>query len=141
MTDMTQGPEPLTAEEIEEIVRSMTVNSDGYVRFNVSLKDFARAIEAAVHAKWSPLLAESQAEVERLRADAQRYQWLRPRLKARYMTTMAKTERYGIAIRIGHDFFDAKTKIGSGYLNPAEFERECANLDAAIDAALQGGKT
>jgi hypothetical protein len=42
-----QEREPLTDEQIEEIVSSLTVSSDGYIRFSASLRQFARAIEAA----------------------------------------------------------------------------------------------
>jgi hypothetical protein len=39
---------PLTEEEIERITSNLMTSGDGYLRFSVSLLDFARAIEAAL---------------------------------------------------------------------------------------------
>ncbi len=41
----------LTEEEIERITSNLMTSGDGYLRFSVSLLDFARAIEAALKEK------------------------------------------------------------------------------------------
>ena len=77
------------------------------------------------------------AEIEALRADAERYRWLRHRLKVREEKSLAGSYRDSIYVRVGQSFFDTPTRGVKGYVEPAEYEKECAELDAAIDAARQ----
>ncbi len=78
---------------------------------------------------------ELRSENERLRADAERYQWLRLRLQVRMQPSIAGEVKPSMVTRIGHAFFGSATVPGRGYLDPKRFEKECCDLDAAIDAA------
>lgn len=68
--------------------------------------------------------------------DAQRYQWIRRRLQIRHERAMSGSTRPAFSLRIGHSFLDSGGVPGSGYLDPARYEAELAEVDAAIDAAI-----
>lgn len=75
-------------------------------------------------------------------AEAKRYRWLRPRLRVRPMHSMSGALRNGLDVRVGQSFFDVQTRGARGYVDPAVFDAECAELDAEIDdafAAQQSG--
>ena len=70
------------------------------------------------------------------RKDAERYRWLRERMKVREEKSLAGSWRDSIYIRIGQSFFDTPTRGSKGYTEPAQYERECQEFDAAVDAAI-----
>ena len=79
---------------------------------------------------------EVVAERDRLRADAERYRWLRQRIEVRQQTAMSGSSRPGLDVRIGHGFLDRPVPNVRPQGRSKELSRE---LDAAIDAALAGG--
>ena len=80
-------------------------------------------------------LLQVEAERDAAAKDAERYRWLRLRLEVRELEAMSGGRRPAMQIRIGHSYFDSTHRPGAGYLNPAHFQQECEELDAAIDAA------
>ena len=81
-------------------------------------------------------LTSLAAECERLRRDAQRYRWLRPRLEMRSLQSVAGSSRPALMLRVGQEYFDSKTRGSKGYTKPHLFELECGILDSAIDSSI-----
>lgn len=96
-----------------------------------ALEDAIQA--AAVEARLADGLRAQLAERD---MDAERYRWLRLRIKVREERSLAGTYRDSIYTRVGQSFFDTPTRGAKGYTDPTKFEAECASLDAAIDAAM-----
>ncbi len=57
-------------------------------------------------------------EIEMLRKDAERYQWLRDRMQVRYERSLSGKTKEALSMRVGFDFLDC-------------------TLDIAIDAAIK----
>ncbi len=82
-------------------------------------------------------LAALRAECERLKKDAARYQWLRPRMQVRKERAVNGGDlRATLNVRIGQAFFDTPTRGSKGYILASDFDTECRILDAEVDAAL-----
>ncbi len=86
---------------------------------------------------WNGALEQQAAQIDALRADAERYRWLRMRLKVREERSMSGSYKDSIYIRVAQSFFDTPTRGDDGYLDKSIFAKECCEFDAAIDAALR----
>lgn len=81
-----------------------------------------------------------RAAVESLAADADRYRWLRQRLKVREERSMTGSCKDSIYTRVAQSFFDTPTRGDSGYVDKSLYAKECSQFDAAIDAALKASQ-
>jgi len=90
-----------------------------------SFDDTTRYIRADLH-------DAQAAEIERLRIDAARYQWLRRRLEVCELEDITGGRRPGLRTRIGYSFFDSEPLAMYSKREPG------VDIDAAIDAALRG---
>jgi hypothetical protein len=124
---MTETPETLA----QRCISVADAVGDDPERAGDTLRKSAAALEAQ-----AAQIAERDAQIEALRADAERYRWLRPRLQVRAGRSMGGTVRECLEVRIGQSFFDTPTRAGKGYLNLADFDGECRLLDVEIDAAM-----
>ena len=117
--------------KLTQAVVDVLAERDALVRQNLALCD-AMGYSSRKHELDSP-----EEHAARLLADAQRYRWLRLRLKARLTAAVTGGHRLAIEIIIGRAFFDA-------FLKSCKLEEETASeLDAAIDVACawaQGSK-
>lgn len=69
--------------------------------------------------------------------NARRYLWLRRRMQIRMEQPISRgPARPAFSLRIGHAYTDTTEQPGRGYLDPARYETELAEVDAAIDTAI-----
>ncbi len=87
--------------------------------------------------KAAALLRKLQAENEALRVDAERYRWVRNRLRVKLIGAVSGSVRDGMEVRMGCAFFDSPVPNTYPPTYPIE---QAEKLDAAIDAAIIGEK-
>ena len=82
-------------------------------------------------------LATLEADNERLRADAERYRWVRERMEVRPQTAVSGSVRNALSVRIGCSFLDSEVSKRRSLSDPDAHENGCKKFDTAIDAALK----
>lgn len=83
-------------------------------------------------------IKELRDENERLRADAEKYQWLLDRMQVRYESPVNDGDKRAVlCMRIGHGFLDSKKRPESGWTNPKYFDECRSTVDSAIKTAMK----
>jgi hypothetical protein len=81
------------------------------------------------------LVRQLIAERDELLADAERYRWLRRRVRLASQQMMSGAIKQWLTVRIAYSAMDQPADPADSYLSQDRFDRDCADLDAAIDAA------
>jgi hypothetical protein len=80
-----------------------------------------------------------RAELEIARNDAERYRWLRRRIRIASEQMMTGAIKKCLTVRVAYSVMDRTDDPADSYLSKDRFDADCATLDAAIDNA-RGGK-
>lgn len=105
--------------------------------FHETFYTLCRADLVAENAEWGQAYNRMVAERDALKADAERYRWLRMRLKVKKQMAVSGSFREALDIRIGCAFLDSKLPRTLPESYPEEL---AANLDSAIDEAMKRGE-
>jgi hypothetical protein len=74
-------------------------------------------------------------EARRRAEDAERYRWLRRRVRLASQQMMSGAIKQWLTVRLAYSAVDRTDDPADSYLSQDRFDRDCADLDAAIDAA------
>jgi hypothetical protein len=74
-------------------------------------------------------------EARRRADDAGRYRWLRRRVRLTSEQMMSGAIKKCLTVRVAYSALDRTDDPADSYLSQDRFDRDCADLDAAIDAA------
>ena len=103
-----------------------------------TLAEAVQEIDEAYAKRYAP--SNADAEIAALRADAERYQWLRRRIRLTNEQMMSGAIKQCLTVRVAYSTLDRKDDPADSYLSQDRFDADCAALDAAIDAAIRGAK-
>lgn len=132
--DFIERPLPICLEAADELERLRT-------RLEIDPRhsiDGIQARDTTIRLQ-DEAIAELRNELERMQKDADRYRWLRDRMKVHCEAPMSGGEkRATLTMRIGHGFLDSKMDPTSGWTDLRWFDECREKVDSAIDAAMKG---